>query len=156
MEVLRSDNVRFDFQLIEGVPHAEFVARLARADIIIDQVHSDSWGVAALEGLACGKVVVSGNSPKAQNYFPWAHKNPSIDAPSDPKALAATLKATLESRDGWPATAEAGRSYVAEYHDHVSVAEAFIALWSRRTSRLLVLPDRGRPDVESEAVLRPE
>lgn len=131
IELLRDGGAEFDFELIEGVSHGEFLRGMARADIFIDQVFSESHAMAALESLAMGKVVLSGLGPHARDFFPFASDCPIIDAPSNAQSLCATLARALKRRDEFPKLAEQGRRYVAEHHDHVAIAARFADLWAQ-------------------------
>ena len=52
----------FEFRLVRGLSHADYIRTMQDCDIYVDQILSaDSFGIAALENMACGKVVVSGN-----------------------------------------------------------------------------------------------
>ena len=96
MQRLRERGITADFTILENLPHAEFLARLADADILIDQVHSFGAGMAALEALASGKIVISGNAPEMRTYFPWGDENPILDASRDPDVLADCIESLLQ------------------------------------------------------------
>jgi hypothetical protein len=135
VEKLRGTGGSFDFELIEGLSHGEFLQAMARADIVIDQVFTQSYGMAALECLAMGKVVLSGSGPRAHAYFPFMADSPVLDAPPNVGLLADALAATLDRRDEFESLAARGRSYVAKNHDHLAVAARFADLWGAQTSR---------------------
>lgn len=58
LQLLEEEGV-LDLQLVEGVPNAEMPARMARADVVVDQFRLGSYGVAACEAMAAGRVVVA-------------------------------------------------------------------------------------------------
>lgn len=129
IERLKERTSHFDFQIIEGLPYADYLEAVQSADIMIDQVFTQSPGIAALENLAMGKIVFSGNGPDGQAYFPFGAKSPIIDAAPDPARLADSLFEVLKAQHEFPLRAEAGRAFVAQHHDHVAVARAFLDLW---------------------------
>jgi hypothetical protein len=118
-----------EFQLLEHLPHTEFLHRLQGCDILIDQVHSYGAGMAALEALALGKVVISGNAQSTIDYFNWGRENPIIDASADPAALSATILALVSNPAHLDALGAAGRAYVARRHEASVVADAYAQAW---------------------------
>jgi hypothetical protein len=107
-------------RLVTGVPHAAVLAELARADVVVDQLNSETPGVLALEAMALGKPVLLEYDPEA--LAPFARDAPLV------RVTAATLEAELESLCRDPARraelGEAGRRFVAEVHDADRVAAA--------------------------------
>jgi Glycosyl transferases group 1 len=129
VEILRQRRAQFEFDIVENLPHREYLERMGRADIVIDQAYTESAGVAALENLAMGKIVVSGNGPAAREYFAFGKDSPIVDAPSEPHQLADVVQALLGEQGDFQRRAEAGRRFVATYHDHVGVARQYLELW---------------------------
>jgi hypothetical protein len=129
IEILRGEGVPFEFRVVEGLPFAEYMACISEADIHIDQVLSKSAGMAALESLCMGKIVISGNSSEARAYFPFSDESPVIQGSSDPQQLAGVLRDVLNRRDDFESMAHHGRSFVEAHHDHVKVAALFADLW---------------------------
>lgn len=134
IEMLRARGMAAEFTVLEHLPHAEFLARLADADILVDQVHSYGAGMAALEGLAAGKVVISGNAPEMQAYFPWGLENPIVDASADAATLAARIGALLDAPEEVAARATAGPAFVRRRHGADVVAAAHLAAWEARAA----------------------
>lgn len=119
----------FEFKVITGVPFKEYVALVGEADIVIDQVWSQSPGMNALWLLAMGKIVLSGNTELAKEFFPFAGESPIIDADPHPEKLAESLSQTLSQRSNFARLAENGREYVATHHGHLKVARQYLELW---------------------------
>ena len=59
VEQLRAEGHDLELDLIERVPNSEAVARVAAADMYVDQLLF-GYAMAALEAMALGKVVISG------------------------------------------------------------------------------------------------
>ena len=120
----------FEFRLIENLSYDDYILTMKECDIYIDQVYSgDAHGIAALENLAAGKVVISGNGERAWKDFPDLRGSPVISASSNPEILADVLCDLLDRKQLFAELAEAGRSFVVKSHDHVSIAERFVNLW---------------------------
>ena len=49
---------RIEYLAATGVPHAQMIDLVKDADIVVDQVQSGFYGVAAVEALAAGRVVI--------------------------------------------------------------------------------------------------
>jgi hypothetical protein len=129
MELLAARRADFEFKVVEGLPFDEYTKVVESADIVIDQVWSQSAGMNALWMLGMGKVVFSGNSELCQAYFPFGHENPIIDAPPDPVQLADKLEAVLRERGAIAGLAERGRAYIGTRHNHVGIARDYLEVW---------------------------
>lgn len=136
IERVRARGLDPHFTVLENLPHGEFLERLADADVLIDQVHSFGAGMAALEALAGGKIVISGNAPETRAYFSWGEENPIIDAVADPDRLADHIAQLLSmSPAAIAAMAAAGASYVRRRHDETTVAAAYLDAWQQARAR---------------------
>lgn len=121
----------FEFELVEGLSYKDYLNVMKRCDIYIDQVFSYSTGMAALENLAMGKIVLSGNTPHAMNYFAFSKESTIIDAAPDPAKLAETLLNILTHKEHFENIALRGRHFIEKYHDHVHVAGQYLNLWQK-------------------------
>ncbi len=101
--VAACDELGLDLDVIENVRHDEVGPRLARADIVVDQLNSGWYGLFAIEAMAYGKPVVG-----------YLHDE------------AATR--TAEERRSRGA---AGRTYVERVHDADKMADRLIDIYSR-------------------------
>ncbi len=126
LEIIRND---FEFKVISGLPFNDYINEIGEADIIIDQVWSQSPGMNALWLAAMGKVVFSGNTTLAQAYFNFSKDSPIINAHPDPEKLAKDLDSTISSRHRFKSIGENGREYVKNNHDHLVVAKQYIDQW---------------------------
>lgn len=107
-------------RMVTGVPHDAVLAELGRADLVVDQLNSETPGVLALEAMALGKPVLLEYRPDA--LAPFARAAPLV------RVTAASLEAELEALCRDPARraelGDAGRRFVAEVHDADRVAAA--------------------------------
>lgn len=128
LQKIRND---FEFKIVSGLPFNEYISVIGEADIVIDQVWSQSPGMNAIWLLGMGKVVFSGNTTLAQNYFTFAKNSPIINADPDPDTLAKDLSAAISSKEKFPTLAELGREYVNNHHDHMKIAKQYIDQWQK-------------------------
>jgi len=70
-----------DFILLEGLSREEVISRLNEADIVIDQLLGENYGLASVEAMALGKATVANVGPALRKLFP--DTLPVIDANPD-------------------------------------------------------------------------
>lgn len=139
MRLLGERRDDFEFKLVRGLSHADYLRTMEHCDIYLDQIFSaDSFGIAALENMACGKVVVSGNGPMGWGSFPFMRNAPVVRAAMAPQVLADILSDLLDRKAEYPEIGQGGRDYVRRHHDHVAVAKRFLDLWSGKLDALSV------------------
>ena len=61
VDVIRKYSDKIDIRVVERAPLLEYLKIMQEANIIIDQCYSYGYGMNAIEALAMGKVVLSGN-----------------------------------------------------------------------------------------------
>lgn len=137
LEIVQTKRKDFEFQIVQGLPYAEYIKVLSECDVYIDQVHSHGVGMAALENLAMGKIVLSGNSSQYKEWMPFANQSPIIHAPNSPEDLAITLLNVLDQRIEFERLSIEGRNYVDTNHGHLVVASQFLAHWGTPIKDLL-------------------
>lgn len=126
LKTIRND---FEFQIVSSLPFDQYIEAIAEADIIIDQVWSQSPGMNALWLLGMGKIVFSGNTKLAQEYFEFSKDSPIINADPDPNILAADLSNMISEKITYPKLAELGREYIKKHHDNINIATQYIEAW---------------------------
>lgn len=113
-----------DYRPIVGVPHSSMPAVYAEADIVLDQFLLGSYGVAACEALAAGRLVMGhvDAATRARVVELSGCELPIVEATVD------SLEAELRSAAGEPERArEAGPAFVAAVHDGRASASALAA-----------------------------
>lgn len=106
-----------EYRHLEGVAPADMPAALAEADILIDQMTLGIYGVAAVEGLAAGRVVVSHVDDISRERAAALAGQPLPIVEAAPDSLTATLRRLVEDRDGARAIAARGPVFARELHD---------------------------------------
>jgi glycosyltransferase involved in cell wall biosynthesis len=105
--------------LISGVPRAEVLAQIARADVVVDQLNQVTTGVFALEAMALGKPVLLQYDRTLQ--APFAQDVPAIAVTAD--TLAGELQALVADDARRAQLGRAGAEYVRRVHDAAVVVE---------------------------------
>jgi glycosyltransferase involved in cell wall biosynthesis len=129
--VAACEELGLELDVIENVRHDEVGPRLARADIVVDQLNSGWYGLFAIEAMAYGKPVVGYIHDEAATRTAAAF---GVDLPivrTTKETLASELRPLLESAEERLARGAAGRSYVERVHDADKMADRLIDIYSR-------------------------
>jgi hypothetical protein len=118
---LRRLGVKFDFQLIEGLPNSELRKVLSRSDILVDELFSETVGTLSLEAMAAGNAVLVRYMAEYAGV-PLLCPAQNITMATVEERLAYLIK-DWEVRRG---LAIEGRSFVEKHHHHVKVAQELL------------------------------
>jgi glycosyltransferase involved in cell wall biosynthesis len=126
IERLRKENYNIDFILIEKQTHEALIEMCKNADIIIDALLLESFGIFSMEGMALGKPVLNRIDEKFVKYYPGL---PILR--TDPDNIYDNLKLLIENPDLRKELGKKGRKYVEEIHDSKKIARQLIELYRR-------------------------
>lgn len=112
----------------QRVPFSSYLVLLAKADIVVDQALSYSYGMNALLSCALGKVTLSGAEPECvaelgQSRCPIINILPSIDD------IYSKLDWLIAHRECMATLSQESRAYVERVHDAKAVAERYVSVW---------------------------
>lgn len=120
---LQAEGVPFDFQLIEGMAHAEARRWYERADLLVDQLLAGWYGGLAVELMALGTPVVCYLRDTDFGFLPPALRAALPLIPAAPDTITDVLRTWLTTgRDGLAARGMASRTFVEAWHDPRSIA----------------------------------
>lgn len=114
-----------------GLDHAAYDALTDDVDVIVDQAWSYSYGMSAAYGMAKGKVVLSGLEDEARAHG-FYRECPVINLLPDVDAIEHSIESLIVDRAALRARGEAGRTFAEQHHDHLAVAQAFLARYAMR------------------------
>lgn len=122
------DGGLIDYRRVSGIPHAEMVTVYRDADVVLDQFRIGSYGVAACEALAAGRIVVSHVSEEVRNETVrrTGFELPIVEA--TPDILAEVLSGIASDPVRARRIARSGADYVAAWHDGAK-SGAVLANW---------------------------
>ena len=103
----------------EDVPHEKVRSLVLGADIVIDQLRIGDYGMAAVEAMSAGRVVVGHLADRVAERYPG--EPPIVRATAD--TLGEVLAGLLEDPVRAAEIGAAGRAYVLEFHDGRRSAE---------------------------------
>jgi glycosyltransferase involved in cell wall biosynthesis len=125
---LRADGVDFDFQLVEGLPHAEARALYRRADLLVDQLLVGWYGGLAVELMALERPVVAYLRESDLGWLPPEMRAEIPIVSATPETIYEVLKELLTSRRVELAElGRRGRAYVERWHDPLRIAKRIVA-----------------------------
>ncbi|GAA2929401.1 hypothetical protein GCM10010458_09830 [Microbacterium luteolum] len=123
------DSGDVDYALISGVSSDRMPGVIAEADIVLDQFRLGSYGVAACEAMAAGRIVVGHVLPavRARIEQETGKELPIVEA--TPDTLQEVIRSLLADRDRAREIAAAGPLFVAAVHSGDRSARALIDGW---------------------------
>ena len=130
LERLQRSGFKFEFRLLENTSHDEVRRQLAEADIVLDQINDAHHGMLALEGMASGCAVASGNSPQ---IVPIPKDRPILSVSA--LTLREQMVRLLTDKSLRLALAHEGRAFVEKHHQHVHLAGTVLELTSSSAPR---------------------
>jgi len=122
---LRAEGYDIEFNLLERRSHEEVLTACMYADIVIDQLLLESYGILAIECMAMGKPVLCRIDGSFLDDYP--------DLPilnTDPSTLYDNLRALVSSADLRKQLGEAGRRYAEMVHDSKKIASQLIDIYN--------------------------
>lgn len=112
VEALRAEGIAVRLDLVEGVPHAAALGRLAAADVVVDQLVLGWYGGVAVEAMALGRPVIC-RIDEAAN--PFRQHLPIVRA--TPADLREQLRALVDDPEARLRAGDAARQFVLSEHD---------------------------------------
>jgi glycosyltransferase involved in cell wall biosynthesis len=120
VDALREEGVAIRLDLVEGVSREVALQRLARADLLVDQLMLGWYGTVAVEAMALGRPVMAYIREDEPEDNPFGPELPVVR--TTPATLAVDLRALAADRDRRRELGVAGRSFVEQHHDPVALA----------------------------------
>ncbi|MHA3725085.1 hypothetical protein ACXR2T_14550 [Leucobacter sp. HY1910] len=118
-----------DYELIMSTPSAEMPGVFAASDIVLDQFRAGSYGVAACEAMAAGRVVVGHVLPQVRAHI---ERETGLSLPiveATPDTLREVVAGLVSDPDRAREIAAAGPVYVERVHSGAMSARVLIEQW---------------------------
>jgi hypothetical protein len=132
VERLRAEGHDVELDVVERTTNEDALARIARADIYVDQLVA-GYAFAAMEAMALGKVVISPvdgtEATRVFRRYSYLDECPVIDA--SPETIHDVLERLLADRASWPELARATRRFCERRHSFDANAEMWDAIFRR-------------------------
>lgn len=123
------DAGKVDLSLVSGVKSERIPSILARADIVLDQFRAGSYGVAACEAMAAGRVVVGHVLPFVRDHIETEIGLPLPIVEATPDTLRAVVEQLLADPAHAREIAARGPAYVEAAHSGERSAAVLIDGW---------------------------
>ncbi len=120
---------RAELEIVENVPFADFIERLKRAHVVLDQIYSYTPATTALMAMAYGLNTVSGGEPEYYDFIGEHTNRPIINAPIDLDALTDTLRNVVQNPGEIAERGRRSREFVLKHNDTDVVARRFLDFW---------------------------
>ncbi|MGV1034574.1 MAG: hypothetical protein ACOYBP_05055 [Microbacteriaceae bacterium] len=121
-----------DFEVIEGVPSADIPQVLADADIVLDQFRLASYGVAACEAMAAGRIVIGNVSEQVRRQVTQQTKLELPIIQSLPNELPSVIERVLAASSRYQEHAQLGAAFSRSVHSGSRSARALLEHWIRQ------------------------
>jgi glycosyltransferase involved in cell wall biosynthesis len=118
-----------EYQALHGVPAFEMPKVIAAADIVLDQFRIGSYGVAAVEAMSTGRVVVGHVAQKVRSIVmsETGRELPVVEA--TPSTLANVLREICMNRDSFQKIARDGYEFARAIHSGKYSARVLETYW---------------------------
>jgi len=129
--VAACEELKLELDVIENVRHDEVGPRLARADVVVDQLNSGWYGLFAIEAMAYGKPVLGfiHEEAAARTAEAFGLEVPIVRTTKE--TLVEDLGRLAGTPDEQHARGQASRTYVERVHDADVMADRLIDIYSR-------------------------
>jgi len=122
---LEREGYRFQFKLLENIPHSQVMRWYRQCTIAIDQLRIGTYANLSMELMAMGKPVICYIRDDLRGTFP-----PSMPIVSaNPDTIYEVLKNLLNRPNDWKELGKQGRHYVEEQHNYRKVADLLIRIY---------------------------
>jgi glycosyltransferase involved in cell wall biosynthesis len=139
VNALQSEGLSVRLDLLEGLQREEVLARTAAADVVVDQLLAGWYGGFAVEGMALGKPVLA----YMDERNPFGDRLPIVRTGT--ATIADDLRRLVADPEARKEAGAAGRRFVEEHHDPVTVARSVL-------DGVVPLPSRPRGEAETASV----
>lgn len=121
---------RCELDVASDIPLVDFMERLGRSHVVIDQLYSYTPATTALMAMAMGRTVISGAEPEFYDFIGEHRLHPIVNVrPYDDREIYNTIKETVLHPEMMPARGTDGRRFVEKHNAATVVAQRFIDFW---------------------------
>lgn len=130
VEELTSEGLDVELRVLEGVPNDKVRTEMREADILADQLIIAGYGLAAVEGMACGLPVIANleDAPICRLMRLYGNLSECPIASAAPEAFTEVLRRLVTDPDLRQQIGVASRAFAERYHSYASAARFFGAI----------------------------
>lgn len=120
---------RVEMVRVESVPFAEYRRLMLGSHAILDQLYSYTPAMNALEAMAQGLIVVGGGEPENYEVLGESDLRPIVNVLPTEESVYEALRELALHPERIPALRRDSLTYIRRHHDHVKVAQQYLAAW---------------------------
>lgn len=125
-----------EMEVVTSVPYDEYVGRMKRSHVILDQLYSYTPATNALLAMAQGMVAVSGAEPEFYDFIGETDNHPIINVLPEPADdIDRRLEWIIDHKNQLPALSHASRAFVEKHNAAPVVAQRYLDFWEKILSR---------------------
>lgn len=117
---------------VESIAYADYLHRIDKAHVVLDQLYSYSPAMNGLLTMALGKVLVGGGEPEMYDLLGEQHLRPVVNVIPDRHDIYAKLESLVLHKNTLVQRAEDGRLFVEKHHDYIKVAQQYLDFWNSK------------------------
>ena len=117
-------------ELARDLPFQEFLSRMSKADIVLDQLYAYSPAMTALYGMGMGKVVATGAQPEYYEYLGNSEHHPIFSVSPMDNDIKERLVNLINNRERILEMGQEAKLLVERYNDSRVVADRFLSHWN--------------------------
>ena len=118
LESFKQSGLPFELRLFEHMPNAEVLRNLTNADVVADQLYFPLYGFFAMEAMASGCAVATGNNYSLEPIPPDRPVHP-----VSPATFESHMRLLLSDKELRAKLACQGREFVEKHHSHTLVCQ---------------------------------
>lgn len=115
----------------ESLPYDEYIKRMSRCDVLLDQIYSYTPGMNALQAMSMGLVVISGGEEEHYELIGEKELRPIINVQPNEEDVYNQLEQLILHPERVSKLKREGIEYVRRHHDSVKVAKRYLEIWSK-------------------------
>lgn len=130
---LREEGLPIELVSVSGMPHSDALRAIRAADVVVDQLLSGAYGVAAIEAMALGKPTIGYIREDLRAHYP-------VDLPmlsASIHTIADVLRALVQAPESWAEIGRRSQDYVARTHDAGQVVARLLGAYGAGRRRTL-------------------
>lgn len=118
-----------EMEIVTNVPYNEYVGKLNRSHVILDQLYSYTPATNALLGMARGMVAVSGAEPEYYDFIGETENRPIVNiSPLDPQDIENKLEWIIANKRMLPELSRQSAAFVVKHNDSIMIAKKHLSL----------------------------
>lgn len=131
-DIIRKHPNKVSYEIISGLPYAEYIKKFNTAHIVLDQCMSLDKGMNAVIGMREGKAVLSGLHSMTKDYYGMSNEKalPLIDVTPVVEEIKLELEKLILNPSKLNDISKNALSFIKTYHDTDIIVQKYIDVWT--------------------------